>query len=113
MITRIAAHVADFSVRLKTNVRAIYQYCPIPAIQYDQLEDELFCHIYYLRHLCDTKRFADWPIQDPVALLKACLQAWHDEINRKPSNFSLKDACEVLGVDIANAYVCINALCVI
>ena len=42
------------------------QYCPIPAISYPQLENELFCNIFYLRHLCDTDRFPDWEIREPV-----------------------------------------------
>ena len=43
------------------------QYCAMPVVQYKQLEDELFCNIYYLRHLCDTLRFPDWPIKEPVS----------------------------------------------
>ena len=68
MIERIASHVGDFTPRLQSNTRALYQYCPIPVIVYPQLENELFCNIYYLRHLCDTTRFPDWPIKDPVRL---------------------------------------------
>ena len=67
MIGRIAAHLADFSPRLRSNTRAIYQYCPMPHVTYPQLEAELFCSIFYLRHLCDTARFPDWPIADPVS----------------------------------------------
>lgn len=67
MIEKIAAHIADFSPRLQSNARALYQYCPIPTINFVQLESELFCSIYYLRHLCDVQRFPDWPIQDPVS----------------------------------------------
>nr|VZI16997.1 unnamed protein product [Spirometra erinaceieuropaei] len=61
MIQRLAAHLADFSPRLKGNTRAIYQYIGIPTINYPQLEGELFCNSYYLRHFCDVKRFPDWP----------------------------------------------------
>ena len=39
----------------------------MPVVQYKQLEDELFCNIYYLRHLCDTQKFPDWPIKEPVS----------------------------------------------
>lgn len=67
MIEKIAAHVADFSPRLQSNTRALYQYCPIPVISFPQLDSELFCNIYYLRHLCDTTRFPNWPIRDPVS----------------------------------------------
>ncbi len=43
------------------------QYCAMPVVQYPQLENELFCNIYYLRHLCDTVKFPDWPIKKPVS----------------------------------------------
>ena len=69
MIEKIASHIADFSPRLQSNTRALYQYCPIPVINYPQLENELFCNIYYLKHLCDKQRFPDWPIKDPVSFL--------------------------------------------
>lgn len=69
MIEKIAAHVADFSPRLQSNTRALYQYCPIPVINFPQLDNELFCNIYYLRHLCDVSLFPDWPIKDPVSLI--------------------------------------------
>uniref|UniRef100_A0A3P9HA59 DnaJ heat shock protein family (Hsp40) member C13 n=1 Tax=Oryzias latipes TaxID=8090 RepID=A0A3P9HA59_ORYLA len=68
MIEKIAAHIADFSPRLQSNTRALYQYCPIPVISFPQLDNELFCNIYYLRHLCDTTRFPNWPIRDPTLL---------------------------------------------
>lgn len=68
MIEKLAAHVADFSPRLQSNTRALYQYCPIPVISFPQLDSELFCNIYYLRHLCDITRFPNWPIRDPVCI---------------------------------------------
>ena len=42
----------------------------MPVIQYPQLENELFCNVFYLRHLCDTQKFPDWPIKEPVSSLK-------------------------------------------
>ena len=67
MIEKIAIHVADFSSRLTSNIKALYRYCPIPPIEYEQLNEELFCHFYYLRHFCDETRFPNWPIRDPVS----------------------------------------------
>lgn len=99
MIEKIAAHIADFSPRLRSNTRALYQYCPLPPIQYPQLENELFCNIYYLKNLCDSKRFANWPIKDPVQLLKDILEAWKEEVEKKPPSMSVEDAYEVLGFD--------------
>lgn len=66
MIAKIASHLADFTPRLHSNIRALYQFIDIPVIRYPQLKDELFCHNYYLRHLCDLKRFPDWPLRNPV-----------------------------------------------
>lgn len=48
-------------------LQALYQYCPIPLIDYPELHNELFCYVYYLRHLCDRQRFPDWEIRDPVS----------------------------------------------
>ena len=67
MIEKIAAHLSDYTPRLQSNTRALYQYCPIPIITFPQLENELFCSIYYLRHLCDIQRFPNWPIKEPVS----------------------------------------------
>ncbi|KAK0425897.1 hypothetical protein QR680_009446 [Steinernema hermaphroditum] len=100
LISQIACHVSDFSSRLPSNIKAIYRYCPISPIEYDQLKDELFCHVYYLRHLCDVQKFPNWPIRDPVPFLRDCLATWHDEINKKPPEMSIEEACNVLGISI-------------
>lgn len=128
MIEKIAAHVADFSPRLQSNTRALYQYCPIPVINFPQLDNELFCNIYYLRHLCDILHFPDWPIKDPVSLiftnvhgniytcdkasfvenipspllqvklLRDTLEAWKKEVEKKPPSMSVDDAYDVLNL---------------
>ena len=98
LIEKIAAHLADFSPRLQSNTRSLYQYCPIPAVAYPQLEKELFCHAYYLRHLCDTSRFPDWPIQEPVLLLRQLLDSWRKEVDKKPSGMTQDNALATLGL---------------
>ncbi|XP_035660587.1 dnaJ homolog subfamily C member 13-like isoform X3 [Branchiostoma floridae] len=98
MIEKIAAHIADFSPRLQSNTRALYQYCPIPHISYPPLENELFCNIYYLRNLCNTTKFPDWPIKEPVKLLKDILEAWKSEVEKKPPSMSVEEAYDVLNL---------------
>jgi DnaJ family protein C protein 13 len=71
---KVAAHIAEFSPRLRSNARALYQCCAIPAVRYPQLDEELFCNIFYLRHLCDTTRFPDWPISEPVSKILLVVQ---------------------------------------
>jgi hypothetical protein len=70
LIEKVAAHIAEFSPRLRSNTRALYQYCAIPVVRYPQLDEELFCNIFYLRHLSDTTRFPEWPINEPVSRLQ-------------------------------------------
>lgn len=77
-----------------------YPYLAIPAISYPQLENELFCHIYYLRHLCDTQKFPDWPISDPVQLLKHTLDAWRKEVEKKPPQMTVQQAYHDLQIDL-------------
>ncbi|CAH8634236.1 unnamed protein product [Heterobilharzia americana] len=100
MISRITSHLADFSPRLHSNIRALYRFIGMPIIIYPQLENELFCHNYYLRHLCDIQKFPDWPIRDPVALLRDILKAWRDELQKKPVNMSYEEALRELGLDV-------------
>lgn len=69
LIVKVSAHLGDFTPRLRTHIGARYPYLAIPAVRYSQLDSELFCNIFYLRHLCDTQRFPDWPIPDPVRFL--------------------------------------------
>ena len=76
MIQRIAVHLGDFKPRLMCNTRALYQYMPIPQVHYEQLDQELFCSIYYLRNLCNEDKFPAWNIDQPVKLLKDCLENW-------------------------------------
>ena len=101
-IEKIAYHVSDFSPRLRANTRAIYQYVPIPTIIYPNLEKELFCGLYYLRHLTNTERFPKWDIRDPVRLLKDTLNNWRDELNKEPTGLSSEDALRTLGLDPSN-----------
>ena len=101
LIEKIAAHLADFSPRLQSNPRALYQFCPVPVVAYPHLDKELFCHAYYLRHLCDTARFPDWPIKEPVLLLRQLLDAWRREVDKKPSGMTEQGALAVLGLPAA------------
>ncbi|XP_030387822.1 dnaJ homolog subfamily C member 13 isoform X2 [Scaptodrosophila lebanonensis] len=101
LIEKIAAHIADFTPRLRGHTMARYPYLAIPVISYPQLENELFCHIYYLRHLCDTQKFPNWPISDPVQLLKHTLDAWRKEVEKKPPQMTIQQAYQDLGIDLS------------
>ncbi|KAL7674873.1 hypothetical protein ACOME3_001146 [Neoechinorhynchus agilis] len=97
LISKIALHLYDYSPRLKSNIYAPYQYCPLPRIEYPPpLKDELFCHQFYLKELC---RNPEWPISDPVQLLKDCLKRWKEELAMQGSTLSTNEACKILELD--------------
>ncbi|KAB0803499.1 hypothetical protein PPYR_00469 [Photinus pyralis] len=99
LIEKISTHIADFTPRLRSHTMARYQYIAIPAIRYPELEHELFCNIFYLRHLCDTDKFPNWPIPDPIKLLKDVLEAWKAEVEKKPPTMTIEDAYRNLGLN--------------
>ncbi|CAG9563804.1 unnamed protein product [Danaus chrysippus] len=99
LIMKVSAHIGEFTPRLRAHVAARYPYLAIPAVRYPQLQRELFCNMFYLRHLCDTQRFPDWPIPDPVGLLKDVLEAWKREVDKKPSSMTAEQAYVALGLE--------------
>ncbi|KAJ9449740.1 DnaJ-like protein subfamily C GRV2, partial [Diplonema papillatum] len=104
LVQKIAVHLMDFTPKLRSNTRAIYTYCPITPVAYNQLENELFCNIYYLRHLCDTHRFPEWPITNKIELLRDTLGEWRAELEKKGtgSSISRKEALEALDIKVAD-----------
>lgn len=110
LIEKIAAHLADFTPRLRGHTMARYPYLAIPAISYPQLENELFCHIFYLRHLCDERAFPNWPIAEPVQLLRHTLEAWRKEVEKKPAQMTVQQAYEDMGIDLVQVPVPDEAL---
>lgn len=96
----VLQHLGDFPLTLRQNMEARYEYCPIPGIAHAPLASEVFCHNYFLRNLCDSKRFPDWPIADPAALFKAVLEQWKLELSKvqEEGKASVHEAREVLGI---------------
>ncbi|CAH0713170.1 unnamed protein product, partial [Brenthis ino] len=104
LIMKVSAHIGEFTPRLRAHVAARYPYLAIPAVLYPQLRHELFCNMFYLRHLCDTQRFPDWPIPDPVCLLKDVLEAWRREVDKKPASMTAEQAYAALGLEAGAAH---------
>ena len=75
-VEMVMQHLGDLPLTLTENVMNVYEFCPIPTIRYNELDDELWCHNYYLKALTDEAKFGDWPIPEPVELLRAVLDAW-------------------------------------
>ena len=44
-------------------------------------------------------RFADWPIAEPISLLKEVLEAWKNEVEKKPPPMTVTDALRALELE--------------
>ncbi len=79
----IKQHLGQFPLQLSENSMETYNYSPIPEITYEQLMDELFCHKYYLKNLCDEVRFPEWKIEDPLQVFRESLKMLKDISSRR------------------------------
>jgi len=70
----------------------------MPPVTYPELRDEMWCHRYYLRNLCDEVRFPNWPIVEHVEFLQSLLAMWREELTRKPMDLSEEEACKILEI---------------
>lgn len=70
----------------------------MPPVTYPELKDEMWCHRYYLRNLCDEIRFPNWPIVEHVEFLQSLLVMWREELTRRPMDLSEEEACKILEI---------------
>jgi curved DNA-binding protein CbpA len=98
MIEMINQHLSDFPFRLKQFTLLNYDYCPIPKIHYSFLEKEIYVYEYYLKNLCNEIKFPNWPIAEPLVLLKECLERWRYEMAKDNIDTSIEEAKKTLGL---------------
>lgn len=98
LVEMINLHLGDFLLRLKQYNLIRYDYCPLPTVHYQSLDKELYVHEYYLRNLCDEKRFPDYPILAPLQLFRECLERWREEMAKGVADVSVSDSKTLLGL---------------
>lgn len=98
VVEMINAHLGDFPARLRQFTTGKYDYCPIPKIHFNDLDRELYCQEYYLRNLCDEVRFPNWPIRDPLLLLRDVIERWREELAKGGTNAEERAAKELFGL---------------
>jgi len=101
LVPALLQHLGDLPHRLAEHYssgEALYEYTPPPPLAWPELEREVWCHRYYLRHLADEARFGGWRVVDHVQLLQALLAQWREELGRRPLAMSERDAAAVLGL---------------
>ena len=105
LIAQIRAHLGSFPARLTDNSHLVYEYVPAPPVDYIELENEVWCHRYYLKNLCNTVEFLDWKLQDHVRFLQCLLEYWRAELEKKPALMNEDEAAELMGLDKEKHYV--------
>ncbi|XP_057415309.1 dnaJ homolog subfamily C GRV2 isoform X2 [Lotus japonicus] len=100
LIRQVLQHLGDFPQKLSQHCHALYDYAPMPPVTYPELRDEMWCHRYYLRNLCDEIRFPNWPIVEHVEFLQSLLVMWREELTRKPMDLSEEEACKILEISL-------------
>ncbi|KAL3643272.1 DnaJ subfamily C grv2 [Castilleja foliolosa] len=100
LICQVLQHLGDFPQKLSQHCHSLYDYAPMPPVTYSELKDEMWCHRYYLRNLCDEIRFPNWPIVEHVEFLQSLLTLWREELTRRPMDLSEEEACKILEISI-------------
>ena len=98
VVENINTHLGDFPARLRQFTMCQYDYIPIPKIKFSDLDRELYCEEYYLRNLCDEGRFPDWPIRDPLKLLRETIERWREEMSKGMADTGEREAMELFGL---------------
>ncbi|XP_073157556.1 dnaJ homolog subfamily C GRV2 isoform X2 [Henckelia pumila] len=100
LIRQVLQHLGDFPQKMSQHCHSLYDYAPMPPVTYPELKDEMWCHRYYLRNLCDEIRFPNWPIVEHVEFLQSLLVMWREELTRRPMDLSEEEACKILEISI-------------
>ncbi|KAH0456168.1 hypothetical protein IEQ34_014075 [Dendrobium chrysotoxum] len=100
LIRQVLQHLGDFPQKLSQHCHSLYDYAPMPPVTYPELKDEMWCHRYYLRNLCDEIRFPNWPIVEHVEFLQSLLAMWREELTRRPMDLSEEEACKILEISL-------------
>ncbi|RLN19119.1 hypothetical protein C2845_PM02G19270 [Panicum miliaceum] len=100
LIHQVLQHLGDFPQKLAQHCHSLYDYAPMPPVTYPNLKDEMWCHRYYLRNLCDEIRFPNWPIVEHVEFLQSLLVMWREELTRRPMDLSEEEACKILEISL-------------
>ncbi|MQM03981.1 hypothetical protein Taro_036766 [Colocasia esculenta] len=109
LIHQVLQHLGDFPQKLSQHCHSLYEYAPMPPVTYPELRDEMWCHRYYLRNLCDEVRFQNWPIVEHVEFLQSLLVMWREELTRRPMDLSEEEACRILEITMDDVVVGENA----
>jgi DnaJ family protein C protein 13 len=100
LIPHIWNHVGDFASLLKESWALSHDYYPSPPVIYPELSDEIWCHRYYLKHLCNPSKYPNWKIVDHIEFLQSLLAFWKSELAKASRReMSVLEAAKILELD--------------
>lgn len=100
LIPHLWNHIGGFTTLLKESWALTYDYYPCPPLMYEEIDGEIWCHRYYLKHLCNTAKYPDWKIVDHLEFLQSVLGSWKKELAKVGTvGMSVSDAAKVLELD--------------
>ena len=99
VVDMINQHIGDFPARLRQFTLARYDYCPIPKIHFPAIDKEIYVHEYYLKNLCDEVKFPEWPIGEPLILLRESIERWRAEMSKGIVDSAVADAKKLLKLE--------------
>jgi DnaJ family protein C protein 13 len=104
LMQEVACHTADFRWRVRDNPSIKFEYIQMPNVDYSQLRTELWCHSYYLRNLCNTTKFPEWEVRNPVEVLQALLSTWRKLLKGAEEEMSEQIAMKIMEGMVKSGY---------
>lgn len=98
VVEMIDQHLGSFPARLRQHTFSKYDYCPIARIHFPALDKEIYVDEFYIRNLCNEAKFPNWPIHNPLILLRDTIEHWRMEMAKGVVNTSVVEAKETLGL---------------
>ncbi|KAK9903732.1 hypothetical protein M0R45_001012 [Rubus argutus] len=105
LIRQVLQHLGDFPQKLSQHCHFLYEYAPMPPVTYPELRDEMWCHRYYLRNLCDEIRFPNWPIVEhgvPTVLTEISLEDVSSDDADVKHSFEMSEETSSISKQIEN-----------
>lgn len=100
LIPHLWNHIGDFTTLLKESWALTYDYYPCPPLMYEEIDGEIWCHRYYLKHLCNVSKYSNWNIVDHLELLQSVLGSWRKELAKVGTvGMTVSDAAKLLELD--------------
>ena len=104
LVTLIEEHINDFLMLWKKDNTTTYNFLSMPSVSYDGLDDELFCHNYYLCNLCNESKYPDFSVEEPKLFFMECIETWKRLLGRSNQEYhkSVDEAFLFFGLDTSN-----------